>query len=240
MESNSNFSSPDTSAPLDLRNEILKYLPFWFWFVGFITVALLVANIYLRYTPNTFETTAKIKILDNSNSSFRMPSDGISIFGRSKLNISNELEVLKSYRILGIVVTEMDLMDSYYVPGRFIKTEVWETSPLHIVWHGDPEKIKNLSANFTVTIAKNGFEIEEISHKLLLFNKQYPYGGVFFTIEPKSIISNQIGGKIIIQKTSFRNAISSLYGSISAGNTGDEKDSEIIKVSMRGSNDQKI
>lgn len=239
MESNPNFSQ-EHSKPLDLRNEVLKYLPFWFWFVGFIIVALLVANIYLRYTPNTYETTAKIKILDNSNSSFRMPSDGISIFARSKTNISNELEVLKSYRILGIVVEELDLMNSYYVPGRFIKTEVWETSPLKIVWHGDPDKIKNLSTNFTITIAKNGYEIEELSHRLMYYNKQYSYGDVSFTIVPKSIINNNVGGKIVVQKTSFRNAIASLFGSITAGNTGDEKESEIIKVSMRGLNDRKL
>ena len=239
MEPNPNFSQ-ENSKPLDLRNEVLKYLPFWFWFVGFIIVALLVANIYLRYTPNAYETTAKIKILDNSNSSFRMPSDGISIFGRSKTNISNELEVLKSYRILGIVVDELDLMDSYYVPGRFIKTEVWETSPIKIIWHGDAEKIKNLSVNFTITIAKNGYEVEELSRKLMSYNKQYSYGNVSFTIEPKSIINNQIGGKILVQKTTYRNAISSLFGSITAGNTGDEKESEIIKVSMRGLNDRKL
>ncbi|MFM7018839.1 GumC family protein [Flavobacterium sp.] len=239
MESNPNFSQ-EHSKPLDLRNEVLKYLPFWFWFVGFIIVALLVANIYLRYTPNTYETTAKIKILDNSNSSFRMPSDGISIFARSKTNISNELEVLKSYRILGIVVEELDLMNSYYVPGRFIKTEVWETSPLKIVWHGDPDKIKNLSTYFTITIAKNGYEIEELSHRLMYYNKQYSYGDVSFTIVPKSIINNNVGGKIVVQKTSFRSAIASLFGSITAGNTGDEKESEIIKVSMRGLNDRKL
>lgn len=239
MESNPNFSQ-EHSKPLDLRNEVLKYVPFWFWFVGFIIVALLVANIYLRYTPNTYETTAKIKILDNSNSSFRMPSDGISIFARSKTNISNELEVLKSYRILGIVVDELDLMNSYYVPGRFIKTEVWETSPLKIVWNGDQDKIKNLSTNFTITIAKNGYEIEELSHRLMYYNKQYSYGDVSFTIVPKSIINNNVGGKIVVQKTSFRNAIASLFGSITAGNTGDEKESEIIKVSMRGLNDRKL
>jgi capsular exopolysaccharide synthesis family protein len=239
MESNPNFSQ-EHSKPLDIRNEVLKYLPFWFWFVGFIIVALLVANIYLRYTPNTYETTAKIKILDNSNSSFRMPSDGISIFGRAKTNISNELEVLKSHRILGIVVEELDLMNSYYVPGRFIKTEVWETSPLKIVWHGDPEKIKNLSTKFTITIAKNGYEVEEISHKILSYNKQYSYGDVSFTIEPKSIINSNVGGKIVIIKATFRNAISSLFSSITAGNTGDEKESEIIKVTMRGLNDRKL
>lgn len=239
MEPNPNFSQ-ENSKPLDLRNEVLKYVPFWFWFVGFIIFALLVANIYLRYTPFTYETNAKIKIIDNSNSSFRMPSDGISFFGRSKTNISNELEVLKSYRILGIVVTEMNLMNSYFVPGRFIKTEVWETCPLKIVWHGDSDIIKNLSANFTLTIAKNGFEIEEFSNKKMYYFKEYPYRDVSFSVEPKSSIKDNIGSKIVVQKTTFRNAISALYGNISAGNTGNEKESEIIKVSMQGLNDKKL
>ena len=56
---------------IDIRNEIYKYIPFWFWFVGFTIISIFVTYLYLRYTPNTYETVAKVKLIDNNNSQVR-------------------------------------------------------------------------------------------------------------------------------------------------------------------------
>ena len=71
--------------------EISKYLRYWYWFVLSVVVFVLGANVYLRYTPNFYQTAAKIKILDNSTNSFKMPTDAISLFAKSKLNLENEV-----------------------------------------------------------------------------------------------------------------------------------------------------
>jgi len=233
-----NFTTPEATGSLDLRAEILKYFPFWFWFLGFVTVSLLLANVYLRYTPNAYEAVAKIKILDNSNSSFRLPSDGVSIFGRSKLNVKNELENLKSYRILGAVVSELDLMNTYYSPGRFLKTELWKVSPVTVEWFGSEESINDYSTSFTLTVTSTGFQIEEFGNKPMSFNQRYASGNLFFMMHANSGFKKHVGQKYIVQKSSMRNAIGSLYGSISAGNAVEE--SEILKLNMQGLNSKKL
>ena len=102
---------------VDWMLEVSKYLRYWYWFVLSAVVFMLGANVYLRYTPNSYQSAAKIKILDNSTNSFKMPSDAISLFAKSKLNLENEVEVIKSHRIMQMVVQKLNLTTAYTQTG---------------------------------------------------------------------------------------------------------------------------
>ena len=56
----------ETNNDFDISSEIYKYLQYWYWFILTIIAFSTVAYFYLRYTPNTYQTSSKIKILDNS------------------------------------------------------------------------------------------------------------------------------------------------------------------------------
>ena len=85
---NDNFLDTKTDeVEVNLVYEIFKYLSYWMWFLVSAFIFVSGAYVYLRYTPDIFNTSSKIKILDNSTSSFKMPTDGISLFGRSKVNL---------------------------------------------------------------------------------------------------------------------------------------------------------
>ena len=58
----------------------------------------------MRYAPITYESVAKIKIIDDSKE-LNVATDPLSLLnGNSKINLDNEIEVLKSYRLLSQVV----------------------------------------------------------------------------------------------------------------------------------------
>ena len=85
-----------------IKHEAKKYLRYWVWFAIGVFLCLLVAFLYLRYTPKVFKSAAKIQIL-NKAKGIELPSSAF-VFNRSSINLENEIEILRSYRIIEQVV----------------------------------------------------------------------------------------------------------------------------------------
>ena len=110
--SNSNFQ--ETDDEFDLKKEFFKYFFFWKYFLVSILFFLFCAYLFNRYTPKVYDTTAKIQILDKKQSSMEMPS-AEDLFSNSKINLENEIEILKSSPILENVIRNLDL--NIYIEG---------------------------------------------------------------------------------------------------------------------------
>ena len=106
--SNFDFNQIDSEENFDFKKEFFKYFSFWKYFLRFTILLLITAFIYLRYTPKVYTSTAKIKVLDKKESSLELPS-AEDLFSHSKINLENEVEVLKSYPILEKVVRNLNL-----------------------------------------------------------------------------------------------------------------------------------
>ena len=109
---------------LDIKREVGRYLRFWPWFVFTVVFALSVAYVYLKYAPRIYETTAKIKVLDEGDG-LELPSAAF-IFKRSNINLENEIEILTSYIISERVVRQLNLNTRFYEEGRIQTSPVWE------------------------------------------------------------------------------------------------------------------
>jgi len=233
----SNFSQENKTG-FDIRLEINKYLPFWFWFVGFTAATLFIAHFYLRYSPPVYQNSAKIKILDNSNSPFKMSTEGIFIVGKSKAKLGNDLQIIKSDRILDVVARELNLTTSYYLPGRIMNSEQWKNSPVKIEWLS-PDNIfdeKSLSLNLTIT--EKGFKIEELGNKEMVFNKRYLINNIPFKITSTTKQLKQFyNKKYLIQKSTLSGVVNQLIGSINASVLSD--DSDVVVLSNKGLNQEK-
>ena len=59
----------------DLKEFLLKYLKYWPWFLGGLLISLFIGYLYLRYTPETYYSEAKIKILKEEDKSVLNISD---------------------------------------------------------------------------------------------------------------------------------------------------------------------
>jgi Mrp family chromosome partitioning ATPase len=236
MESN---LSQENKTGFNILLEINKYLPFWFWFVGFTAASFFIANFYLRYSPPVYQNSAKIKILDNSNSPFKLSTEGIFLVGKNKAKLGNDLQIIKSDRILKTVARELNLTTAYYLPGRILNSEQWKICPVKIEWLS-PDKIfdeKSLSLNLTIT--KKGFKIEELGNKEMIFDKKYVINNTSFKIKSKSRqLSAIFNKKYIIQKSSLSSVVSQLNKNINAGVFSEDSD-DVVQLSMRGLSQEK-
>ena len=114
--SNFDFNQIDSEENFDFKKEFFKYFSFWKYFLGASILLLITAFIYLRYTSKVYTSTAKIKVLDKKESSFELPS-AEDLFSHSKINLENEVEILKSYPILEKVVGNLNLTTSFVAIG---------------------------------------------------------------------------------------------------------------------------
>lgn len=85
-------------------------------------IILFMILVYLLYTPKQFNTFAKIKILEENETSAFILEDMMNIDGafRNEQILENEIEILKSKKILELVIEELKL-NHFYTENNFIK-----------------------------------------------------------------------------------------------------------------------
>ena len=121
---------------INIREELEKYVINWKWFLLAVLISLSGAFIYLRYTIPTYTATTSILIKDNNKSGISSELAAFEdlgiIGGGSSNNPENEIEILKSRKIIGKVVDELDLEVSYFTEGRVKQSEEYTNKPISI------------------------------------------------------------------------------------------------------------
>lgn len=231
MESkNNNFS---------IEQEILKYITFWRWIVLSIIIALVLCFFYLRYATDVYQTTAKIKILDNSNTAFKLPTDNISIFGNNEINKVNEMVVMKSSRVIGAVVDRLNLTTEIYVLGLIKANELWKDVPFSVIWAKEKDSLNTNQVSFQIVLTKNGYKVKGI-------NQEYKFGQTNFStnIPFKIIFKNKAFLKRFNKKEYqiFLKTRKSVIQAITDNITIDYvvKESDILSLTLNGFNQEKI
>lgn len=214
----------------DLKQEIFKYLPFWYLFVIGVIVALVGVNIYLRYQNNVYESKTVIKLLDDTNSDFKMPTSGVNFFMRNKINIENEKEIIKSNRLLKKVVQELHLYNQFFAEGNIRITEEYGKELPTIQWIGSAEKIDKFIGAWQITYDKNGY-VWNGSGKKRTYNTVYDIEGIAMRILAP-IKQNSRNKTLRVKKIPLDAAVSGLKGNIVVGLVAEE--SELLEISTQG------
>ena len=112
---NKNFenSSNQDEESFNIKNQISYYLFFWPWFLFTLVVALLGSYLYLRYTPNIYQSSAQIQITKSDASSSFLSTEITTLFG-TRINVQNDISVIKSNHILSKVVKHLDFQTSIF------------------------------------------------------------------------------------------------------------------------------
>src|SRR5690606_37639429 len=117
----------EMDGEINLREEVEKYLVHWKWFVLGLLLALAGAYLYLRYAVKQYNVEAKILLTEESNAmSTELDAlQDLSILGdRSSVNIQDQIEVLKSRRLMRKVVDTLQLHIRYFQEGRVKVSEM--------------------------------------------------------------------------------------------------------------------
>jgi tyrosine-protein kinase Etk/Wzc len=239
MENNSNISEIEE---INIKDILFKYLAFWRWFVLGALLSLLVAYTYLRYASNIYQTTAKIKILDSSKGGIKLPSDVASLFSNSKVNLDNEMEVLKSHRLLALVAKNLDLETFYYTVGNIKTAEIWKDKPFKVIWMGANDSINNKKIAFELELQPKGYKIiSEFSKSEQLFQfgqKNKIQGQEFLLVLESAVdISKLSGEHFKVVRTPLSIVVENLSKTLQLAPTA--KLGEVLSIQLTGENQDK-
>lgn len=235
QDANFNNAFENEEADINIKEILFKYLSYWPWFVATVVIALLIAVFYLRYTATVYNTEAKIKIIDDSKE-LNIGADALSMLsGKPNINLDNEIEVLKSYRLLSQVVEALNLEVDYFVEGNIKTTPIWE-APFKIIYtQAETANTQNKVLNYTINWNDTQYQITDLeSNQTYTQNKvaTIPTKGIPFFIQengeqPKDSENNY---KIAIKP--FKKAVMDLAKAIQVQSTN--KNSEILSISLNG------
>lgn len=153
------FASAEEHDLFSIKDTFLKYFRYWPFFLGMTLLSLFTGLLYTRYTPVIYLSTAKIKIIDDAKELDIAKDPSTLFWSDSKINLDNEIEILKSYRLLSQVVTSLNLDISYYYKGTFKTAEIWD-QPFLITDNVIPEDAAN-PVGFEVELLPENFRITD-------------------------------------------------------------------------------
>jgi len=121
-------------APIQQEIDYLKVFRIlwsrWYWIAGSIVIALIIAYIYLWYTPKTFSAAGSLKFDEKKNEISEL------LKGKYVYDKANSLEaenyVIKSRSLLLDAISRIDYQIFYSVKGRIRTTELYPNKPFDI------------------------------------------------------------------------------------------------------------
>ncbi|WP_299160586.1 tyrosine-protein kinase family protein [uncultured Eudoraea sp.] len=149
----------DEEESFALKEIILKYLRHWPWFLGVTLVSMALAYVYTIYVPNTYETVAKIKMVDESME-LNVASNGMAMLGRnSNINLDNEIEVLRSYRLLSQVGSDLNLNINTYRVETIKTIQIWD--PPFVITAVREEALLGIPRAYTISLSPSKITISD-------------------------------------------------------------------------------
>ncbi|MGR7813259.1 GumC family protein [Lacinutrix undariae] len=224
----------DTDEALDIKQEIFKYLRYWPWFAVTLVISLLAAYMYLRYTPQIYETSAKMKVLDESEG-LELPSAGF-LLNRSSINLENETEILKSYLILEQVTRNLKLNTTFYVEGN-VRTSQIDKLPFYFEQLIAADSIQE-AVDYDIFVHEGGFDIfnhlTETTSTITLSDLEKSPSGLPFIIKANDVMSldDLVSSHYIVKFRPFKSTVLGLKGRLNVSAVG--KQSHLLEASIKG------
>ncbi|WP_299273684.1 tyrosine-protein kinase family protein [uncultured Psychroserpens sp.] len=225
------FSEEDN---VDLKQELSKYLRYWPWFIICLAIAFIGAYIYLRYAPRIYQTTAKMKILDESEG-LELPTSAF-VFKRTNINLENEIEILTSYLILERVAKTLQLNTRFFEEGTIQTAQIGEL-PFTYEQIIDADSITS-PLSYTIQVKENSFDITNArtektfnipNHNSFEADHNLPF---HLKIENERQLNQNVGKTFIIKYGPLKSAALGLKSSIKVEAIGEQSD--LLKMTIKG------
>ena len=233
----SGFNAEEAADTINIRQELEKYLFHWKWFFLCILISLAGAYFYLRYATPLYSATTTIMIKDNQKSGISKELaafEDLGIVGGSANNTDNEIEILKSRKIIGAVVDALHLNTVYYTKGRIKTSELYgNRKPIHVVWGVSMEgeiAQKNKSVVLNI-VSTETFELKDAEGNTLgryNFNEEVTANGSRFRVQKTPEFDFKGAEIILISLLERNNVINGYAGGVTVSAV--DKQSSVLKL----------
>ncbi len=124
---------PETANRLDIKKELRKYLQKWPWILASLIISLILAWLYLRYTPNQYTSRASVFVSKAQKKGGGALSDfqNINLQGSfGETDIQDEISMMKARPLMYRVVKNLNLDLKFISEGNVTERELYDQSPL--------------------------------------------------------------------------------------------------------------
>ncbi|MDP3679587.1 MAG: polysaccharide biosynthesis tyrosine autokinase [Flavobacterium sp.] len=183
MENNS--FDEDFENDFQLKEILNKYLIYWQWFLVCLCISFTVVFLYLRYTIPQYQASTTILVKDEKKGGMLSELSAFAdmgIGGGMKSNVDNEIEILKSRKLVESTVKKLNLNTALIVEGKVIDREIYFEAPIEVYFVDKLNQFyeKSIDLKFS-ELTSTTFKLENKSvdktDKLLLSNKaEFRYG----------------------------------------------------------------
>ena len=193
MSQTSNRPSEASSNDLDMNEIIKPYLKRWFWFVLSVFLFLAYAIYYLQKSVPVYNIQSTVLIKDSRKapSSEMGALSQLGGFGNNGANsIENEIEILKSKKLVRDVVTQLGLQTTLVAERGLKKIMLYDkTAPVIIKIINEKVTEKPLKKPLQLKVSGDKLEIfsEELKNPIITTYKKtvsLPYANVIFLKNP--------------------------------------------------------
>src|SRR5690606_7719419 len=149
----------DKEQNINLKEEVLKYLQHWRWFLLSIFIALILAFLYIKFTPKSYSVATKILIKDEKSNDLANQLSAFSDLGigSGKNNIENEIEILKSRTLVYNTLDSLNLFTQYINNTDIISKELYSNSPISL-WMENENISEKIELKLT-SITSDSFDL---------------------------------------------------------------------------------
>jgi len=231
---NTDFNSIYSDDEFNFQKEFFKYFFYWKYFLISTVLFLVLAYTYLRYSEKIFDTNAKIQIIDKKQSSLELPTAS-ELFSKSKINLENEIEIIKSNPIIKKVIKNLNLRVEVVEIGN-IKRTLSANYPFKISLNIDIDSLDNQT--YRVNETDKGFQIIDFKNESksyyfngtnsLNYNHDLPFEILNFN---KKLFSKKQSEGYQIKFLSVNTLVSKLKRSLTLSQVG--KESDIIELNFK-------
>jgi len=237
--SNSSFENES------LKKEVTKYLRYWKWILLSLILSISICVIYVKYASKVYETNAKIKILKKKDSGLDLSGlvGSSPLFDMSKINLENEIEILKSRRIIEKVIENLNLSTYYYINQDLKDKQIFGSqTPFKVNWLNS-KSLNNSNQPFdTFIFEQNSNETFSIEILDKSYNKVFRYGEEInidqynFVIHKNPVYKGNLDetNKVFFTYKKKESLISQLQQRIKAEPVGER--SEVLEIKISGQN----
>lgn len=196
MSQTSNRPTQAYANDLDINEIIKPYLRKWWWFLLGILVCLSYAVYYLQKSVPVYNIQSTVLIKDSRKapSSEMGALSQLGGFGTSGANsIENEIEILKSKKLVHDVVTQLGLQTSLVAEDGLKKTMLYKASaPVIIKVINEKKSEKPLKKPIKLKVSGDKIELfsDELPNSIITTYKKtvsLPYANVIFLKNPSYV-----------------------------------------------------